>query len=276
MAKKYERYIDRFFDEENFENIKLEDNDGKESLPELKGAYEFKNVYFSYEESNPLLKGIDLSVKAGETIAFVGESGAGKTTLMNLLIGFHLPKAGLLTVDGHDICRLDLNSYRRHISIVPQNVVLFTGSIRENITYGLDDVSEERLWAAIDAARLTDLIRSLPNGVDTKLDEHGANLSGGQRQRLSIARAIIRDPDVILLDEATSALDSVSEKQIQEAINNLTKERTTFIVAHRLSTIKNADRIAVIKDGICVEIGSYDELMAKQGEFYALRALQQI
>lgn len=257
-------------------SLDVEANDDKESLSELRGAYEFEDVHFSYEEDQPLLKGIHLSVKAGETIAFVGESGAGKTTLMNLLIGFHHPTSGSIRVDGHDLSKVNLHSYRRHISIVPQNVVLFTGTIRENITYGLTNVSEEQLRTALEAARLTDLIDSLPNGLDTKLGEHGANLSGGQRQRLSIARAIIRDPDVILLDEATSALDSISEKQIQEAINNLTKERTTFIVAHRLSTIKNADRIAVLKDGVCVEAGSYEELMEKKGEFYALRSLQQI
>ncbi|MBQ7348213.1 MAG: ABC transporter ATP-binding protein [Clostridia bacterium] len=257
-------------------SMEVEDNREKTPLPTLRGEYEFKNVCFSYQNNQPLLQGIDLKVNAGETIAFVGESGSGKTTLMNLLVGFYLPQSGTLTVDGHDITTLNLNSYRQHLSIVPQNVVLFTGTIRDNITYGMTDVSDKQLHAALDAARLTDLIDSLPLGADTPLEEHGANLSGGQRQRLSIARALIRDPDVILLDEATSALDSVSEKQIQEAINNLTKERTTFIVAHRLATIKNADRIAVIKDGRCVEIGSYDELMAKKGEFYALRSLQQV
>ncbi|MGN1121626.1 MAG: ABC transporter ATP-binding protein, partial [Eubacteriales bacterium] len=231
---------------------------------------------FSYEDDQPLLQGMNLKINAGETVAFVGESGSGKTTLLNLIIGFNMPKSGTLTVDGHDINDIDLHSYRRHISTVPQNSVLFTGTIRENITYGLPNVTEEQLRIALDAARLTDFIATLPQGVDTPLEEHGANLSGGQRQRLSIARAIIRDPKVIILDEATSALDSVSEKQIQDAINNLTKGRTTFIVAHRLSTIKNADKIAVIKQGKCVEIGSFEELMEKKGEFYKLRTLQQI
>ncbi|MDD6263079.1 MAG: ABC transporter ATP-binding protein [Clostridiales bacterium] len=254
----------------------IEDNEGKEKLSGLRGEYEFRDVRFSYEADQPLLKGINLKVKAGETVAFVGESGSGKTTLMNLLIGFNMPTAGTLLVDGHDITGIDLHSYREHISTVPQNSVLFTGTIRENVTYGLSDVTEARLRTALEAARLTELVDSLPNGVDTQLEEHGANLSGGQRQRLSIARALIRDPDVILLDEATSALDSVSERQIQDAINNLTRGRTTFIVAHRLSTIKNADIIAVIKDGVCVESGSFDELMELKGEFYHLRTLQQI
>lgn len=254
----------------------IEDNRGKYELTDLKGEYEFQNVEFSYEDDQPLLRGLNLSVKAGETVAFVGESGSGKTTLLNLIIGFNLPASGSLTVDGHEITDIDLHAYRRHISIVPQNSVLFTGTIRENITYGLKNVTEERLRAALEAARLTEFIDSLPQGVDTPLEEHGANLSGGQRQRLSIARAIIRDPEVIILDEATSALDSVSEKQIQDAINNLTAEHTTFIVAHRLSTIKNADKIAVIKDGRCVEMGTFDELMEKKGEFYNLRTLQAV
>lgn len=257
-------------------SMDIEDNNGKVKLSELKGNYEFKDVYFSYEDDQPLLRGMNLSVKAGETVAFVGESGSGKTTLLNLIIGFNLPLSGSLTVDGHEITDIDLHAYRRHISIVPQNSVLFTGTIRENITYGLKNVTEERLRSALEAARLTEFIDSLPQGVDTPLEEHGANLSGGQRQRLSIARAIIRNPEVIILDEATSALDSVSERQIQDAINNLTAEHTTFIVAHRLSTIKNADKIAVIKDGRCVEMGTFDELMEKKGEFYNLRTLQAV
>lgn len=254
----------------------IEDNTGKHKLHGLRGEYDFKNVCFSYENDQPLLQGIDLHVNQGETIAFVGESGSGKTTLLNLLIGFNLPNAGTLTVDGYNIADIDLHSYRKHISTVLQNSILFTGTIRENITYGLENVTDRQLRTALEAARLTEFIDSLPEGVDTPLEEHGANLSGGQRQRLSIARAIIRDPQVIILDEATSALDSVSERQIQDAINELTRGRTTFIVAHRLSTIKNADKIAVIKDGRCAEVGSFDELMQKKGEFYKLRSLQQI
>jgi ATP-binding cassette subfamily B protein len=252
----------------------IEDNRGKKPMPRLAGEYEFKNVVFHYEEDQPLLRGLDLHVKAGETIAIVGESGSGKTTILNLVIGFHMAQEGEVLIDGKDIRTLDLHSYRRHIAIVPQNSVLFTGTIWENITYGVRNVTREKVAAALEAARLTAFIATLPKGVDTMLDEHGANLSGGQRQRLSIARAIIRDPDVIILDEATSALDSVSEKEIQHAINNLTRERTTFIVAHRLSTIRNADRIAVIKEGVCVEIGNYEELMAKQGEFYRMQTVQ--
>ena len=251
----------------------VEDNEGKEKMPALRGEYEFRGITFDYEDGLPVLQGFDLHVRAGETIAIVGESGSGKTTILNLLIGFHRAKSGELLIDGKNIDTLDLHSYREHIAIVPQNSVLFTGTIRDNITYGVKNVTEERIQSALAAARLSDFIATLPNGVDTMLDEHGANLSGGQRQRLSIARAIIRDPNVIILDEATSALDSISEKEIQKAINNMAKDRTTFVVAHRLSTIRNADRIAVLKDGVCVEIGSYDELMALEGEFYRMQTV---
>ena len=255
-------------------NTDIEDNSGKIEMTSLRGEYEFRGVHFHYEDDQPLLRGLDLHVREGETLAIVGESGSGKSTILNLVIGFNLAQEGQVLVDGLDIKEIDLHSYRKHIAIVPQNSVLFTGTIRENITYGIKNVTDELIARALEAARLTSFINTLPRGVDTMLEEHGANLSGGQRQRLSIARAIIRDPDVIILDEATSALDSISEKEIQHAINNLTKNRTTFIVAHRLSTIRDADRIAVIKGGMCVEIGSYEELMAAQGEFYRMQTAQ--
>lgn len=255
----------------------IEDNAGKERMPDLDGDYEFRDVHFSYEDDQPILRGLDLHVKKGETIAIVGESGSGKSTLLNLVLGFNLPKSGEVLIDGKDVNKINLHSYRRHIAIVPQNSVLFTGTIRENITYGISKVSEKRLWEVIEAARLREFIEKLPHGLDTVIEEKGANLSGGQRQRISIARAIIRDPRVIIFDEATSALDSVSEREIQAAINNMTRDRTTFIVAHRLSTIKDADRIAVIKDGKCVEIGSFTELMAiPDGEFYKMQSAQSI
>ena len=254
----------------------IEDNRGKLEMPNLKGEYEFKDVYFSYEDDQPLLRGLNLSVKEGETLAIVGESGSGKSTILNLVLGFNLPKQGEVLVDGEDITKINLHSYRKSLAVVPQNSVMFTGTIRENITYGIQNVDEEKLKTVLDAALLTDFINSLPQGIDTPLEEHGANLSGGQRQRLSIARALIRDPKVIIFDEATSALDSVSEKEIQKAINNLSKDRTTFIVAHRLSTIRDADRIAVIKNGVCAEIGTFEELMEKKGEFYKMQTLQTV
>ena len=221
-----------------------------------------------------MLNGLNLKVNKGETIALVGESGAGKSTILNLVIGFNMPTGGLLTIDGEDITQIDLRSYRKYLAVVPQTSILFSGSIRDNITYGQENVSDEKLRQVIEAANLAELVDSLPNGVDTVVGEHGGTLSGGQRQRISIARALIRNPQVIVLDEATSALDSISEKLIQEAISNLTRERTTFIVAHRLSTIRDADKIAVIADGRCVEYGTFDELMALKGEFYKMKMIQ--
>ena len=179
-----------------------------------------------------------------------------------------------MLLDGVDMNTINLQTYRQHIAVVPQTSILFSGTIRDNITYGVKKISEQKLNQVIDAANLRSFIDGLPDGLDTVVGEHGGKLSGGQRQRISIARALMRDPDIIILDEATSALDSISEKEIQEALNNLTKDRTTFIVAHRLSTIKGADKIAVMRDGHCTEYGSYDELMALKGEFYEMRRLQ--
>ncbi len=252
----------------------LEDNTGKKKLNHLDGAYEFRDIFFSYDRDTPVLKGLNLTVKKGETIALVGESGSGKSTILNLVTGFYKPSNGSVIIDGNDLNDIDLRSYRRFLSVVPQKTILFSGTIRDNITYGNPHITKAQLDAVIDAAQLRSVIQRLPNGLDTNVGEHGDKLSGGQKQRVSIARAIIRNPQVIIFDEATSALDSVSEQQIQMAIDHLTKDRTTFIVAHRLSTIKNADRIAVIKDGHCVECGTYEELMEKKGEFYALKQIQ--
>ena len=252
----------------------VEDNKGKKKLTTLHGEYDFRGVDFFYTPEQLVLQDLDLKVRAGETIAIVGESGSGKSTILNLVLGFNKPRKGKIFIDGKDMDEIDLQSYRKHIAIVPQNSVLFTGTIRENITYGFNHISQNRIDEAVRAANLANLIASLPDGLDTMLDEHGANLSGGQRQRIAIARAVIRNPKVIIFDEATSALDTVSEKEIQTALNNLTAGRTTFIVAHRLSTIRDADRIAVIKQGRCVEIGTYDELMEKKGEYYKMQTLQ--
>ena len=253
----------------------VERNEGKKELEKVEGEFEFRDVHFRYHNSgHDVLNGLNLKVNKGETIALVGESGAGKSTILNLVIGFNMPTGGLLTIDGEDITQIDLRSYRKHLAVVPQTSILFSGSIRDNITYGQENVSDEMLRQVIEAANLAELVDSLPDGVDTAVGEHGGTLSGGQRQRISIARALIRNPQVIVLDEATSALDSISEKLIQEAISNLTRERTTFIVAHRLSTIRDADKIAVIADGRCVEYGTFDELMALKGEFYKMKMIQ--
>ena len=253
----------------------IECNDGKEALKSVEGEFDFKNVRFAYNNTDkPVLHELNLHVDKGETIALVGESGAGKSTILNLVIGFNFASDGVVTIDGHDMRDINLRTYRKHLAVVPQTSILFSGTIRDNITYGIDDFDEETLNKVVDAANLRDLIDSLPDGLDTVVGEHGGKLSGGQRQRVSIARALMRNPKVIVLDEATSALDSISEKLIQEALNNLTKDRTTFIVAHRLSTIKGADRIAVIADGHCVEYGTYDELMELKGEFYQMKSIQ--
>lgn len=253
----------------------VEDNTSKKSVKNVSGNIEFSSVTFKYHDADsPVLSDFSLSVKKGETIALVGESGAGKTTILNLIMGFNQPTEGKITVDGNDITKINLNSLRNHLAVVPQNTILFTGTLRDNITYGLNSVDEKRLNEVIEAANLKELVQSLPEGLETHINEHGSNLSGGQRQRISIARALIRDPEIIILDEATSALDTISEKKIQSAIDNLSKDRTTFIVAHRLSTIRNADRIAVIDSGKCVECGSFDELIEKKGKFYELNKMQ--
>ena len=253
----------------------VEQNEGKKQLEDVTGTFDFCDVSFHYKNSDkPVLNHFNLHIKQGETIALVGESGAGKSTSLNLVIGCHLADGGKVLLDGNDMKEIDLRTYRKHLAVVPQTSILFSGTIRENITYGNEHVTDEELERVIRAANLTDLMESLPHGVDTVVGEHGGKLSGGQRQRIAIARALIRDPEVIVLDEATSALDSISEKLIQEALGNLTKGRTTFIVAHRLSTIRDADKIAVLADGHCVEYGTFEELMEQKGEFYKMKMIQ--
>ena len=252
----------------------VENYKGKIKLQTVQGDFKFIDTAFSYENDKEILSSLNLTVRHGETIALVGESGAGKTTILNLVIGFNKPTKGKVTLDGYDMNELNLRTYRQHLAVVPQSTILFSGSIRDNITYGLDSYTEKQLDEAIKAANLSSFIESLRDGLDTMIGEHGGKLSGGQRQRLSIARALIRQPKVIILDEATSALDSNSEREIQTALDNLVANRTTFVVAHRLSTIRNADKIAVIGNGGCIEYGSYDELMEKKGAFYHMRKLQ--
>lgn len=248
---------------------------GKRKADNVSGRFSFRNVHFGYPNSDRhVLSNFNLEVKAGESIALVGASGAGKSTVLNLVIGFNKPNGGQVTIDGIPMEELDMASYRKHLAVVHQSTVLFSGTIRENITYGLPTVSEEKLREVIRMTHLEDVIAQLPEGLDSAIGQHGGRLSGGQRQRIAIARALIRDPKVILLDEATSALDNESEYHVQQAMQKLIKGRTTFIVAHRLSTIRDADRIVVMKMGKCVEIGTYEELMALKGEFYQLKMLQ--
>lgn len=253
----------------------VEENEGKEKVQDVSGVFDFNEVCFRYKgNEDRVLDHLDLHVDQGETIALVGASGAGKSTIINMVIGFHMANEGAVLLDGRDMRSIDLRTYRRHLAVVPQTSILFSGTIRENITYGCEHVTEEELEQVVRAANLTDVVEKLPDGLDTMVGEHGGKLSGGQRQRISIARALIRDPKVIVLDEATSALDSVSEKMVQEAIGRLARGRTMFIVAHRLSTIRNADKIAVISEGKCVEYGTYEELMSLKGAFYRMKMIQ--
>ena len=254
----------------------IEHNHGRRSVDHVRGGFEFDRVGFQYEDDKPAaLIEFSLQVKPGECIAFVGESGSGKSTLMQLAIGFLRPTSGTIRLDGDDMELLDMRAWRRHVAVVPQQTLLFSGTIRENVTYGLHSYEESDVLAAIAAANLNQVIADLPDGLDTRIGENGAKLSGGQRQRIAIARAIIRNPQVIILDEATSALDVLSEHEVQEAIDNLIHGRTTFIVAHRLSTIRKADRIVVMKRGRCVEIGPQADLVAQpQSEFKRLKAMQ--
>lgn len=253
----------------------VENNWHKLKPARLKGNVLFDNVSFRYPDGDRMiLDGFNLDVKAGETIAFVGASGCGKTTAINLVIGFGKVTDGRLLIDGFHINNFDLHSYRSQLAVVPQTPILFSGTIRDNITYGNENISDEQVMEAVRNANLEEFIETLPDGIHTMLPEHGGTLSGGQRQRIAIARAFVRDPSIVILDEATSALDTVSERQIQTAINNVAKGRTTFIVAHRLSTIRHADRIVVVDKGRCAEIGTYEELMEKKGAFYRLQTMQ--
>lgn len=255
----------------------IENNDGKIRLRYVHGTVKFKNVSYKYPGSEKnVIKNFSLDVEPGDCVAFVGSSGSGKSTIMNMIIGFLHATDGEIEVDGKPIEMLNLQDYRHFLSVVPQNCILFSGTIKENILYGLAKYSEERLEQVIDLANIREFIDKLPDGINTMVEEHGGNLSGGQKQRISIARALMRDPKIIILDEATSALDNISEYHVQQAMSSLIKGRTTFIVAHRLSTIRDANKIIVMENGECIERGTYDELMKKHGKFYELKTLSEI
>ena len=253
----------------------VENPGGSRMLTRVRGELEFSGVTVRFEpDSPPALQDVTLSVAAGERIALVGPSGAGKSTMLNLAVGLIRPTSGTVRLDGTDLRWIDLTSYRRHVAVVPQEAVLFRGSVYENVTYGLSDPGPELVARALADANALEFVNALPHGWETMVGERGATLSGGQRQRIAIARALIRDPRVLILDEATSALDTESERLIQASLASLMVGRTTIVVAHRLSTVRGADRIVVFNQGRIVEIGSHDELVAAGGRYAALLTAQ--
>ncbi|CAX24425.1 putative ABC transporter, fused ATPase and transmembrane permease domains [Methylorubrum extorquens DM4] len=252
----------------------IADRPGAIPAPPLKGEIRFEGVRFGYGPDRPVLSAIDLTIHAGETVAFVGPSGAGKTTLLSLIPRFYEAEAGRITIDGHDIRDLTLASLRGQIGIVQQDVFLFAGTIRENIAYGRLRASEAEILDAAARARLDGLIASLPEGLDTVIGERGVKLSGGQKQRLAIARAFLKNPPILILDEATSALDTQTEREIQASLFELAEGRTTLVIAHRLATIRHADRIVVVAENGIVEQGRHDVLLAGDGYYRRLHAAQ--
>jgi ABC-type multidrug transport system fused ATPase/permease subunit len=244
------------------------------TMPPISGRVEFEQVEFSYEENKSVLHGIDFLAEPGSVTALVGSSGSGKSTIISLVCAFHSPVTGRVLVDGEDLATVDLNSYRSQLGVVLQDSFLFDGTIRDNVMFSRPDATEEQFLFACRTARVDEFVERFPDSYDTIVGERGVKLSGGQRQRLSIARALLAQPRILILDEATSSLDSESEAMIQAGLNQLMQGRTTFVIAHRLSTIRRADQILVVEGGRIVERGNHEELFALRGRYYDLYTRQ--
>jgi ATP-binding cassette subfamily B protein len=259
---------------EVLESSDLEENSGKKPFDKIDGKFEFVNVSYQYPDtSRHALKDFTLTVEQGQSVAFIGPSGAGKSTVLSLVLGFVRSDSGKLFIDGKDIMEMDLRTYRKFVGVVTQESVFFSGSVYENVAYGDKDISPAQVIDALKAADAYDFIEDLPDGIYANIGADGLKLSGGQMQRLAIARAIVRDPKVIIFDEATSSLDIESEEKVRLALDRLMKGRTTFVVAHRVSTIRNVDRIIILEDGRIIEQGSPAKLLTKDN-FYS-RAVRQ-
>jgi ABC-type multidrug transport system fused ATPase/permease subunit len=239
-------------------------------LPQIRGDVSFEDVRFRYGEGDEVLHGVSFAVHAGETVALVGHTGAGKSTIVKLLARFYDPSGGRIRIDGHDLRGVQMRSLRAQLGIVPQEAFLFAGSVRDNIAFGRPEASIEDVAAAAQAVGADDFIRALPDGYDTEIQERGARLSIGQRQLLAFARALLADPRLLILDEATSSVDISTEGRIEQALETLLAGRTAFVVAHRLSTIRSADLIVVLEQGRVIEAGTHDELIARRGRYFSL------
>ena len=244
------------------------------TMPPIEGRVEFRGVHFGYEEDKPVIEDLSFAVEPGEMIGLAGHSGAGKSTLVNLICRFYEPREGAILIDGRDTRQVNLQSLREQIGVVLQDPFLFNGTVADNIAYGHPEASLEEIVGAAKAANGHDFIMDMPDGYDTMVGERGIRVSGGERQRLSIARAILRDPRILILDEATSNVDTRTEAQIQEALERLVRGRTTFAIAHRLSTLKNARRLLILDKGRLAEIGTHDELIARDGIYANLCRMQ--